>query len=320
LPELRKLLVTLNIRSTTIRAALAVAVLSLGTLSVAADEAVVATVNGKKITEADMRFAEAEIGADLGNLPEATKRRVLAEFLIENQLFADAADAEKLGSGPAFEERMQYWRRRALRDSYFEKAVKSTVSEAAAKTFYDDQVKLLKPEEEVQARHILVDSEAKAKEIAEKIKGGGDFAALAKEHSRDPGSKDDGGMLGYFSRGQMVPQFEEAAFGLQKGELSNPVQSQFGWHLIKLEDRRAKAPPSFDQVKDRILASLVHRKAQDATTALREKAKVEFVDPEIKKQAEDDARKQAEQKKAFEDQLKAQIEKMEAEQKAKDAK
>ncbi len=289
---------------------------TLGSFAASAQDKVVATVNGKNITEADMRLADAEIGADLGSLPPATRRRVLAEYLIEFQLFADAAEGDKLGAGASFDERMAYFKRRALRDSYFEKAVKASVSDAAAKTFYNDQVKLLKPEEEVQARHILVDAEDKAKELAEKIKGGADFAALAKENSKDPGSKDEGGMLGFFSRGQMVPQFEDAAFGLKKGEVSAPVKSQFGWHLIKVEDRRAKQPPTFEQVKDRILMSMIQKKAQDTLSQLRGKAKVEFVDAEIKKEVEEDDKKQAEQKKAFEAQIKAQIEKMEAEKKA----
>lgn len=252
----------------------------------AAQDEVVATVNGKDITEADVRLAEAEIGSDLGSLPEATKRRVLVEFLIENQLFAEAAEGDQLGSSPDFDGRMQYWRRRALRDTYFDKSVKETVTEGDAKKLYDQQVKLLKPEQEVKARHILVESEDKAKEIAEKIVHGADFAQMAKEHSMDPGTKDDGGSLGYFGRGQMVPQFEEAAFKLDTGDVSDPVQTQFGWHLIQVEDRRERQPPEFEAVKDRLLASMMHRKAQEIATSLRGKAAIEYVDPEIKQQVD----------------------------------
>ena len=252
----------------------------------AAEDQVVATVNGKTITEADVKLAEAEIGSDLGSLPEATKRRVLVEYLIENQLFAEAAEGDKLGSTPEFDGRMQYWRRRALRDTYFEKSVKESVTEADAKRLYDQQVKLLKPEEEVKARHILVDSEDKAKEIAEKIAHGADFGEMAKQHSKDPGTKEDGGSLGYFSRGQMVPQFEEAAFKLEKGDVSDPVQTQFGWHLIQVEDRRERQPPSFEAIKDRLIVSMMHRKAQEIATQLRGSASIEYVDPEIKEQVE----------------------------------
>lgn len=278
----------LNLRLGLLATALAGSLAFAPIPSVASD-AVVATVNGKNITEADVRLAEAEIGSDLGSLPEATKRRVLVEYLIENQLFAEAAEEDKLASGAEFDGRMQYWRRRALRDTYFDKSVKDAVSEADAKRFYDEQVKLLKPEVEVQARHILVESEDKAREIAEKIAHGADFAEMAKEYSKDPGTKDEGGSLGYFTRGQMVPQFEEAAFKLEKGDISQPVQTQFGWHLIQVEDRRERQPPEFDAIKDRLMASMMHRKAQEVAAALRGKASIEYLDPAIKQQVESES-------------------------------
>ena len=133
-------------------------------LAVAQDQ-VVAKVNGKSITESDMRLADAEIGNELGSLPPEQRRRVLLEYLIENQLFAEAAEGEKLASGAQFDERMQYWRRRALRDSYFERNVKSSVDDREARKLYDQQVSGIKPEEEVRARHILVESEDKAREV-----------------------------------------------------------------------------------------------------------------------------------------------------------
>ncbi len=259
-----------------------------------AQEKVVAKVNGKNLTESDLKYAEAEIGADIGNLPEATRRRVLIEYLIENQLFADAAESQKLGTGAAFDERLQYWRRRALRETYFDTSVKSSVSEDEARKLYDAQVAQLaqaKAEEEVKASHILVKEEALATEIAAKLTAGDEkaFAEAAKANSLDPGSKEEGGSLGYFGKGQMVPQFEEAAFKLKKGELSTPVQTQFGWHIIRLDDRREKpAPkiPEFAAVKERIIASLMHKKAQETLDGLRSKATLEYVDPEVKKQVE----------------------------------
>ena len=141
-------------------------------------------------------------------------------------------------------------------------------------------------QEEARARHILVETEAKAKDIFEKIAHGEDFARMAKEFSKDTGSKEEGGDLGYFSRGQMVPQFEEAAFKLKPGEMSQPVQSQFGWHIIKLEDKRQRGAPPFDSIKERIINSLVHRKAQEMTQTLRDNAKLEFIDPMLKAEAE----------------------------------
>ena len=252
--------------------------------TVLAQEKPLAKVNGKTITESDMQLAEAEIGNELGSIPPNARRRVILEYIIENQLFAEAAEAAKLGSSATFDERMQYWRRRALREYYFETELKKSVSEADAKKYYDQQVGSAKPQEEVHARHILVDSEALAKELRDKITKGEDFVALAKQHSKDPGSKDEGGDLGYFGRGQMVPVFEDTAFKLAKGEVSPPVQSQFGWHIVKVEDRRQRGAPPFDSIKERLIASMIHRKAQEVAAELRAKAQLEYIDGEIKAQ------------------------------------
>ena len=258
--------------------------------SAAAEDKIVAKVNGRTITEADMALAEAEIGAELGQMPAAARRRILAEFLIENQLFADAAEGQKLASGATLEERVQYWRRRALRDLYFDASVKASVKDADAKAIYDKQLAAVKPQEEVRARHILVKEKDKARDISEKIKHGSEFDALAKEHSLDPGSKERGGDLGYFVKGQMVPQFEAAVFALKPGEISEPVESQFGWHIIKLEDRRARPAPPFDTIKERIVNQMILEKAQAAVSDLRGKAKIEFVDADIKKMVDDEAK------------------------------
>ena len=260
--------------------AAAAAVLMLGSVAAGAQETVVAKVNGKTITEADIRLAEAELGSDLGSLPDVTKRRVLVEFLIENQLFADAAEAQKLATGPDYNDRIQYWRRRSLRDLYFDKTVKDSVSDAEAKKFYDDQVGSAKSEE-VRARHILVESKEKARELFEKVAYGTDFAELAKQNSKDPGSKDQGGDLGYFSKGQMVPQFEEAAFKLQKGEVRQPFETQFGWHILKVDDKRTGQAVPFDTVKERIVGAIIHQKAQQIAGDLRAKAKIEYIDPNM---------------------------------------
>jgi len=263
--------------------AFAITLLGVPTMQAFADDKVVATIDGKPITDGDLAVAESEIGSDMGTMPGAQKRTSLLEFLIDNQLFAEAGEKAKLNEGPDYETRLTYLKRRALRELYFEKVIKGSVSDADARKIYDDQVKLLKPEEEVSARHILVETEEQAKALKEKLDKGADFAQLAKENSKDPGSKDDGGNLGYFGHGQMVPQFEEVVFKLKKGEVSAPVKTQFGWHLVKLEDSRTKQPPAFEIVKDRIAQSLLLQKAQKTATELRANAKIEIVDPEIKK-------------------------------------
>ncbi|MCZ7593780.1 MAG: peptidylprolyl isomerase [Hyphomicrobium sp.] len=268
-----------------------------GTFAVAQDAAgdkVVATVDGKAITEGDMKLAEGEIGSELGQLPADVRRRALAEYLIDNQLFANAAEAAKLGDTPEFQKYMAYLRQRALREQFFEKTLKGSVSEDEAKKIYNERVAQMKPETEFAARHILVADEAKAKELRAKIAAGEDFAKLAGENSTDPVSKKDGGFLGYFGMGQMVPEFEAQVAKMQKGELSEPVKTAYGWHIIKLEDRRQKQPPTFEQVKDTIMNSLAVRKAQEKSAELRGKAKVDYVDADIKKMVEEQQKKQAE--------------------------
>jgi peptidyl-prolyl cis-trans isomerase C len=255
---------------------------------------VVAKVNGQAITEADMRLAESELGNELGTLAPDVKRRALTEYLIDNVLFAEAAEAANVAASPAFEEQMRYLRRRVLREQYFDKTLRGTVTEDEAREVYNARVASMKPEDEFAARHILVDSEDKAKKLRKKIVDGADFAEVAKENSTDPGSKDKGGFLGYFGKGQLVPEFEQAVMKLQEGELSEPVKTTFGWHIIKLEDRRRKELPPFDQVKDTITNSLIVRKAQERAAALREKAKLEYIDAGIKKQVEEQKKKEEE--------------------------
>ena len=269
------------------RAALVFAAIFAPVPSVLADDPVVAKVNGRAITEADVRLAEGEIGNDLGTIEPAKRRQVLVEYLIENMLFAEAAEKEKLATGQSFDERQRYWSRRALRDTYFDKSVKGAVTDVEARKFYETEiVAAAGNEEEVRARHILVESETQAKEIYEKIAHGEDFSKMARQFSKDPGSKDEGGDLGYFTRGRMVPQFEEIAFKTPKGDVSLPLQSQFGWHLIKVEDKRKRTAPPFEALKDRIVATLVHRKAVEIGKSLRGAAQLEIVDPALKAQVD----------------------------------
>ena len=142
---------------------------------------------------------------------------------------------------------------------------------------YNDAVKSAGGQEEVRARHILVENEDEAKAILEQIKGGADFATLAKEKSKDPGAA-DGGDLGYFTKDQMVPQFADVAFKMYPGQLSNPVKTQFGWHVIKVEDKRTKQPPEFAKVKDQIENFLARKAQTEYVAKLRQSAKIERLD------------------------------------------
>jgi peptidyl-prolyl cis-trans isomerase C len=258
-----------------------------------ADDVVVAQINGVDIKQSDLDFAASEVGAQLANFPPEDRRRMLLQFVIENELMAEAAVKAGLDSGQSFEDRLKYHRRRTLRDAYFDKSVRNAVPDEEAKKIYEAKVAGMKPEEEIHARHILVATEAEAKEVQERLKKGEDFATVAKEKSKDPSA--EGGDLGFFSRGQMLKPFEDAAFALKEGEISDPVQTQFGWHIIKVEDKRTKQPPEFEKVKDQIEAFLARKAQTDFITKLRQTAKVERLDkPADQKPAEP---KPAEQKK-----------------------
>src|SRR5882762_6858603 len=128
------------------------------------------------------------------------------------------------------------------------------------KKVYEDASKQISGEEEVHARHILVETEDEAKAVAEELKKGADFAERAKKKSKDPGAS-DGGDLGFFTKDQMVPEFSTVAFALEPGKISDPVKSQFGWHIIKVEEKRSRKAPEFEQVKAQI-ETYVTRKAQ----------------------------------------------------------
>jgi peptidyl-prolyl cis-trans isomerase C len=281
--------------------------------SALAEDAVVAKLNGQEIKESDLKLAEAEVGPEIASLPADKRRRILLEFLIEMRLFADAADGAHLTNGPDFEKRQAYWNTRAKRDAYYESSIKGAISDSLVRGIYDDKVKMIPPEDEVDARHILVASEVTAKEIYDKIGKGEDFAKLAADYSQDPGSKADGGKLGYFTKGQMVKEFEDAAFALKEGEVSKPVQSKFGWHIIKVDDRRTKPLPTFDEVKGQIVDSMVQQKGQQAAADLRGKAKIEYVDAAIAEDVRKETAIAAAKKKLMEEQMGEQIKKMEAE-------
>jgi peptidyl-prolyl cis-trans isomerase C len=255
----------------------------------AADDPVIARVNGVDIKQSDLDFAASEVGPRLANFSAADRRKVLLQYVIESELMAGAGQTDNLDKADSFPGRVKYHGRRALRDAYFDLKIHDAVTEADAKKIYDEKIGQMKPEQEVHARHILVATEAEAKEVAERLKKGEDFATVAKEKSKDPAA--EGGDLGFFSRGQMLKPFEEAAFALDVGELSEPLQTQFGWHVIKVEEKRDQPLPTFEQVKEGIISQLVQQKAQEVVTGLRNAAKIEVVDPELKKSVDEIAPK-----------------------------
>jgi peptidyl-prolyl cis-trans isomerase C len=267
----------------TMLGALAVAALILApTRAVFAEDndPVVARVNGVAIHQSDVAFAEEEIGSNVPNLPPEQKQDYFVNYLVDVVLLSQAAEQQKLGDRPDVKRQLAFDRNRLLMEALLKDAGRSAQTDSAEHQVYDEAVKQAKPEEEVHARHILVPTEDEAKAILAQLKGGADFAVLAKEKSKDPGAA-DGGDLGYFTKGQMVPEFSEAAFKLGKGQLSDPVKTSFGWHIIKVEDKRTKPTPTFEQVKSQIDNFVARRAQSQLVDKLRSAANIERTDKPV---------------------------------------
>jgi peptidyl-prolyl cis-trans isomerase C len=236
----------------------------------------VATVDGQAITEEDVRIALDELGPTLPQQLDAAQRRSYAiDYLVDLKIVANQAAKDKLAEAPEFKKRLDQTRDRLLMEAILTREGEKGASEEAMRKFYDETVKGLKPAQEVKARHILVETEAEAKTALDRVKKGEDFAKVAAELSKDPGSGKEGGDLGWFEKERMVPEFAEAAFKLDKGQVSDPVKTQFGFHIIKTEDKRDKQPPAYEAVKEQLKRYMVQKAQQDFVLKLRETAKVE---------------------------------------------
>jgi peptidyl-prolyl cis-trans isomerase C len=238
---------------------------------------VVARANGVDIHESDLAFAEEEIGGNMPTMAPAQKRDYLITYLIDVVVLSQAAEKQKLGDRPDVKRRLLFDHNRLLMEALLQDAGRSSLSDAELHKVYDDAVKQMPNEEEVHARHILVPTEDEAKAVLAELKNGADFATLAKEKSKDPGAA-DGGDLGYFTKDQMVPEFSEVAFKLDKGQISDPVKTQFGWHISQVEDKRVKPTPTFEQVKSQLENYVAHRAQAALVEQLRSAANIERLD------------------------------------------
>src|SRR5271165_3605960 len=246
-------------------------------VSAAGSDPVVARVNGAEIKESDLALAEEDVGADIRAASPEAKREHLISYLADIIMVTQAAEKKNIADNPDFKRRLAFLRNKLLMGFELQEETKTALTDEALRQTYDDAVKSASGQEEVRARHILVDNEDEAKAIVDQIKAGGDFAAIAKEKSKDPGAA-EGGDLGYFTKDQMVPEFAEVAFKMYPGQLSNPVKTQFGWHIIKVEDKRIKQPPEFDKVKNQIEAFLSRKAQTEFVAKLRQAAKIERLD------------------------------------------
>jgi peptidyl-prolyl cis-trans isomerase C len=251
----------------------AIGLATLPTAALGADDPVVATVNGISIHRSAVEKAKMGV-PQLAQLPLEMVYPMLLDNLINEQLLIEAARKENLQNDPEVKNRLKDIEGRLMAQTYASRAAKKAVNDDMLAKRYEKFKKETPPGEEVRARHILVASEDEAKTVMADLKKGGKFEDLAKSKSIDPGAK-QGGDLGFFRKEEMVPEFSEAAFKLKPGQTSEtPVKTQFGWHIIKVEERRASQPPKFEEVKEELRAELSQEALSSMIDGLASKAKI----------------------------------------------
>ncbi len=246
-----------------------------------ASDPVVAKVGGAEVRQSEIDLAIAGLDPQLANLPPEQKRVAALSAIIDVKVLAADASKEGLENDATFKQRVAFLTERELHNAYFKKHVVDAITPDEVKARYEKEIAAIEPQEEVRARHILVKTEQEAKDIIAALDGGKNFADLAKEKSTDAAS--EGGDLGYFTKGRMVPEFEAAAFALDKGAYTKtPVKSQFGYHVILVEDKRTQAPPALEQVEPQVRQLIMRDKYVALLEAAKGAATVEIDDPALK--------------------------------------
>ena len=252
-----------------------------------AEDALVAKVGNLEIRQSELDIALANLDPQLSQLPDEQKKIAALSSAIDVKLLAGNATSEGLKDDPAYQQRMQFIAERELHNLYFKKHVVDAVTDDEVKARYEKEIAALPKQEEVRARHILVKTEDEAKAIIAELDKGKDFVELAKEKSTDP-NKSEGGDLGYFTKGRMVPEFEQAAFSMEKDTYSKtPVKTQFGFHVIKVEDKRDAPPPAYEDVSQQVRQLLMRDKYLELIAKAKAEQKVEIVDEALRKGYED---------------------------------
>lgn len=260
----------------------------LKTLEKASEKAVpsshvMAVIEGKDITAGQLDDLALEINPNLVRFPDEQRRIMVLKAYLDMQALAKAARDKGIDKSEAYDKRMAVMRDNVLQQLYFKQTIVDQISDTDLETLYKKEVAALPQEDEVKARHILVKTKKEAEAIIKRLNKGESFEEIAKKTSTD-GSAAVGGDLGYFSHGQMVKPFEDAAFSLKVGQYTkNPVESPFGWHVIKVEDRRLKQPPAFDDVKEMLRTQLIRERYQKLIVDLRSKMDVKYPDPNVTK-------------------------------------
>ncbi len=239
-----------------------------------AGDPVVAVVNGTEIHRAAVEAARQDLPAQYQSYPLDVIYRPLLDRVIDGMLMTDAGRKEGLQNDPEVKERLKRAEDQIVRSVYIERTLKARLTDAYLQQRYQQYLKDNPSEPEVKVRQILLKTEDEAKAVIKELDGGADFAELAKKHSSGP-SSDQGGDLGYIKRGDVVPEFAEAAFKLKPGEYTKtPIKSQFGWHVIKVEAARTSKPPSFEEAKAEITQEASRDLVGDIIKELQAKAKI----------------------------------------------
>jgi peptidyl-prolyl cis-trans isomerase C len=236
----------------------------------------IAIVNGKPVPKARMETLLLQ-ATRAGQAVTPELERQARDQLVLREIFAQEAEKRGIGATKEFRAQMELMRQGILiRELFEDHKRKNPITDAAAKAEYD-KFKAQATGTEYRARHILVEQEAEAKALITQIKGGASFEELAKKHSKDPGSGANGGDLDFAKADSYVPEFGQALAKLQKGQMTDsPVKSQFGWHIIKLEDTREAQFPAFDDVKGQIKQQLEQVQAQNFQEELRNRARTDY--------------------------------------------
>jgi peptidyl-prolyl cis-trans isomerase C len=240
---------------------------------------VMAKVGDQEITRAELDLAIELFAEQLQQVPEDQRDGMVLTALIDMHLIAEAARKEGLADSDVHKRRVAFLESQALRTAFIEEKVQKAVTEEELRARYEKDIANYTPPEEVHAAHILVETADEAKAIIDELAKGGDFAAIASEKSKDPGSKDNGGDLGFFTKGQMVPEFETEAFTLNAGEVSKvPVQTQFGFHVIKVVEKRTQPVPDFETVRPQIAPVVEREKFEKVLADLKAGVTIERFD------------------------------------------
>ncbi|WP_424984151.1 peptidylprolyl isomerase [Maritalea sp. S77] len=238
---------------------------------------VVAKVGDEQITELDLVYAIEDLGQDIAQIPPQQRRQFVVQMLVDMKVMAQVARDEGMADSEVFARRKAYLEDRALRRAYLEDVVAKSITDEEVQAEYDEIFKDFEGQDQLRARHILVETEEEAQAIVDELNNGADFAETAKAKSTGP-SGAQGGDLGYFADGEMVPEFYEAANALEVGNISAPVQSQFGWHVIKLEDRKKSEPPALAQVGQQVRQRVLAKKFEDIVAKNKAEITIEIVE------------------------------------------